>query len=342
MHSFSEIIEHALMITGFVGVIMLIIEYVNVVTTGRWLESIRGHRWGQYLAAAILGVMPGCLGSFVVVAMYTHRTLSLGALMTTMIATAGDASFLMFAMIPRTAFILHGILFALGIVFGILTDALLGNRLTNRMLCPVDFTIHNDVHDACLPHGQFFKQWQHCSATRGTLTISLGLFLAAILLGRIGPSEWNWVRWSLAAVSAAALFVVATVSDHFLEEHLWKHVVRSHVPRIFMWTLGAMLLLSLAEGYWNLGSVIEKNRWIAMGAASLAGIIPDSGPHLIFITMFAEGMAPFSLLLANSIVQDGHGMLPLLAHSRRAFIFVKLIKLAIGLMIGALFMWRGY
>jgi len=40
------------------------------------------------------------------------------------------------------------------------------------------------------------------------------------------------------------------------------------------------------------------------------------------------------VLLANSIVQDGHGMLPLLADSRRDFLRVKLINFAVGLLIG--------
>jgi len=38
--------------------------------------------------------------------------------------------------------------------------------------------------------------------------------------------------------------------------------------------------------------------------------------------------------LANSIVQDGHGSLPLLAESRRGFFIIKAINLAVGLFVG--------
>jgi hypothetical protein len=55
---------------------------------------------------------------------------------------------------------------------------------------------------------------------------------------------------------------------------------------------------------------------------------------MVFVTMFANGSLPFSILLASSIVQDGHGMLPMLAVSRRGFIQVKLINLIIGLFVG--------
>jgi len=44
------------------------------------------------------------------------------------------------------------------------------------------------------------------------------------------------------------------------------------------------------------------------------------------------------VLLASSIVQDGHGMLPLLSYSVRDSILMKLFSLLIGLGIG-LVLW---
>ena len=341
MNALTSVVKHALMITGFVGVMMLVIEYVNVMTQGRWQEQLSRRCWGQYLLAAFLGATPGCLGAFAVVAMYSHRTLSVGAVVATMIATAGDESFVMFAMIPKTALPLHGILFLLGIVSGALTDGLLGRRLTSKLSCEADFTIHEQERCVCFPRGTILAQWKRCSATRGTLSVSLALFLLAILGGQIGPAAWNWIRVSLAVVSTVALFIAVTVPDHFLEEHLWHHVVRGHVPRIFLWTLGAMLFLHLIVERWQVADAIQQNQWIVLGIAGLVGIIPESGPHLIFVTMFAKGVVPFSILLASSIVQDGHGMLPLLAHSRRAFLAIKVINLLIGLAIGAILMAIG-
>ena len=79
-----------------------------------------------------------------------------------------------------------------------------------------------------------------------------------------------------------------------------------------------------------------------LGAAGLLGLIPESGPHLLFLTMYDQGMAPFSVLLASSIVQDGHGMLPLLAHSRVDFLKVKAINLVAGLLAGSLLLLLGH
>ena len=64
------------------------------------------------------------------------------------------------------------------------------------------------------------------------------------------------------------------------------------------------------------------------------GIIPESGPHLIFITLYAQGVLPFYVLIVNSIVQDGHTTLPLLAESKASFLKAKLINMAVGLIVG--------
>jgi hypothetical protein len=46
--------------------------------------------------------------------------------------------------------------------------------------------------------------------------------------------------------------------------------------------------------------------------------------------------------MASSIVQDGHGMLPMLAHSRRDFVTVKLINVAAGTLVGAAMLLAGF
>lgn len=60
-----------------------------------------------------------------------------------------------------------------------------------------------------------------------------------------------------------------------------------------------------------------------------------------FSRCLCEGVYPFSILLASSIVQDGHGMLPMLAHSRRMFISVKLITFIVGTVMGAILLLLG-
>jgi hypothetical protein len=59
---------------------------------------------------------------------------------------------------------------------------------------------------------------------------------------------------------------------------------------------------------------------------------------LIFVTLFAKGLIPMSTLVVSSIVQDGHGMLPLLAFSRMDFLRVKGINMLVGILIGVIWL----
>ena len=342
MSAAVDIVRPALLITAFVFTMMLVIEYLNVLTSGSWQKRLAGRKWGQYALAAFLGATPGCLGAFAVVALYSHGVLTTGAVVAAMVATSGDEIFVMLAMIPREALLLTGLLFVLGIVSGSVTDLVTGSRKTRRPSRCNGFEVHAEEQCACFPRGHLLRQWKQCSAARGILAVGLVVFAAALLSGQIGPPAWNWIRVTLLVVSAAALFIVGTVPDHFLEEHLWRHVALRHVPRVFLWTLGALVAMHILTKSLHLQGAIQEGRWLVLFLACLVGLIPESGPHLIFVTLYAQGTVPFSILLANSIVQDGHGMLPMLAHSRRAFLGVKAANLLAGLPCGAVAMAVGF
>jgi hypothetical protein len=336
----TELVKTALMITSFVLAMMLIIEYLNVLTAGKWQESLAGHMWGQYVLAALLGVLPGCLGAFTAVAMYTHGVLTLGAVVTAMIASSGDEAFVMLAMIPREALVLMGIVAAVGLGVGILADMITGRQKTRRP-APC-FELHGTNTCGCFQPREIAAQWKSCSPARGTLTAALVIFLVGTLGGQFGPPGWNWIRVTLVLVTAAAVFIVTTVPDHFIDEHLWRHVAVKHAPRIFLWTLGALIAMRLLTDVFRLGPAVQRGKWAVLLVACLVGLIPESGPNLIFVTLFAQGLIPFSILVANSIVQDGHGMLPMLAHSRREFLLIKLIGLAVALIFGSVALSLGW
>ncbi|MBS3761978.1 MAG: arsenic efflux protein [Planctomycetes bacterium] len=336
------ILGHALMITSFVFVMMLVVEYLNVLTQGEWQRKLTRQKWGQYFLAGLLGATPGCLGAFVVVAMYSHGVLTLGAVVTAMIATSGDEAFVMLALIPRQAMLLFAILFVIALVAGALTDFVRGSEESSRKRVVGAMDIHEPSVCHCFPRGKIFDQWRECSAPRGILATVLGIFVLAVTLGWVGPEVWNWIRVTILLVSLIALFIVSTVPDHFLDEHLWEHVARKHVPRIFLWTFGALIVMYVITEHLHLEQAIQQGSWAVLVIACLVGLIPESGPHLVLVTLYADGNIPLSILLASSIVQDGHGMLPVLAHSRHQFIVIKAINFLVGLTVGAMILALGF
>ncbi|MEA1979933.1 MAG: putative manganese transporter [candidate division Zixibacteria bacterium] len=327
----------SLMITIFVLVMMLLIEYFNVITKETWQKGLSKNKWIQYLVAVLLGALPGCMGAFAVVAMFSHRVVSFGALVAAMIATSGDEAFVMFAIIPEQAFILTGLLIVVAIFVGWLTDITVSKRVESKIGSCSDLEFHEHEECECFQKNIIYQQWKNLTLSRGLMSLFLLMFILSIVVGSIGPQIWGWKRITLIIVGVVGLFIISTVPDHFLKEHLWKHIFLKHIPSIFLWTFLALIVTHFITSQVHVEGFIEDNVLYIILFACILGIIPESGPHLVFVTLYAQGTVPFAVLAASSIVQDGHGMLPMLAQSRKGFLLVKGINFIVGLAIGLIF-----
>jgi hypothetical protein len=333
-------IGQATMITAFVAVMMIAVEYANVLTRGTFERVLRGSPALQYLAAALLGATPGCLGAFTIVALYSHRVVTVGAVVAAMIATSGDEAFVMLGLFPGTAIWLMAGLALLGFAIAPVIDRLAGDNRFAPESC-TRLTIHPSECE-CFPRHLLISQWQRPIGTRVTLTLALTAFTLWIITGGPGvPENWDWVRVTLVGVGGLGAFIVGTVPDHFLREHLWRHVIARHVPRTFAWTVTVLAGVTLLQHFVDLDVLVRRNPLALLAAAGLLGLIPESGPHLVFVSLYAAGGLPISILVASSIVQDGHGMLPLLAQSPRDFVRIKAVNLLVGLVVGGLLLASG-
>ncbi len=329
-----QIFTRTIMITSFVLMMMLVIDYLNVQSKGVWNKKLQQKPFLQIFFAAILGIIPGCLGAFTVVSLFTHRVVGFAALVTAMISTFGDEAFVMFAMMPEKALILSLIVFVIAIVTGMLI-LFFSNYFPKKKENSFGFEYHDDEQKCiCFPKGKLLEQIKTMGFERALLISGLLLFTFFIIIGKLGGHEWDWKRITFLIGSLFVLFIVSTVPEHFIKEHLWGHVVKKHLPRIFLWTFGAFVLIYGLEGYLDIEQWISNNVIWMLVIAVLIGIVPESGPHLIFLTLFVNGTIPFSILIASSIVQDGHGALPLLAESRKSFIYMKGINMIVGFIVG--------
>jgi hypothetical protein len=57
MHALLDVLRTAFWVTGFVFVMMLVIEYINVLTAGAWQRGLAGRRRGQYLLVVAAGAL---------------------------------------------------------------------------------------------------------------------------------------------------------------------------------------------------------------------------------------------------------------------------------------------
>jgi hypothetical protein len=127
-------------------------------------------------------------------------------------------------------------------------------------------------------------------------------------------------------------------SAHFLREHLYDHILKRHVPKMFMWIFFTLLAVNWLTAEFDIEPVISAMpKFALIILAALVGIIPESGPHLLFVILYSRGIIPFSVLLVNTLSQDGHGLLPLLSHSVKDTMYVQvsttLFSLAVGIVL---------
>ena len=330
-----EILRKSIMITAFVLMMMLIIEYLNVRTKNVWSRSLQHKPFWQIIIAAILGITPGCLGAYTVVSLYTHRIVNLAALITVMIATSGDEAFIMFSMIPQTAVWIHILLFGIAIISGILISVLIKQQNFKK---DKSFPFHSQQPNECVSFNKnlFLTQLRHFTLKRFLIIFLSFIFLVFLFIHHHHSHTWDWKYWIFFVSILLTISIAITVPNHFIEKHIWQHIVRHHLLRIFAWTFFTLLTFAILSNYFDIHQWIENNRWELLLLAVLIGIIPESGPHMIFITLFASGTLPFSILLASSISQDGHGMLPLLAESKKDFLIVKTINIIIAFIVGSI------
>lgn len=356
---FLDVLRNSFLVTGLVIIMMLMIEFINIHSEGRFFTKLRQRRFGQVVLGAGLGIIPGCMGGFAAVSMYSHKLLSFGALIAMMIASSGDEAFVMLAMIPKETLILCAVLFVVAILAGWIVDLFTKKHESKSDCCKDGFQLH---HEEGHHQGQFhekpsFKNLRHASAERVALLLGVVIFIIALAFGllehdheheaaetlsNIDIFDEYWMNLFFAVVSLFVVWFIATANEHVVKEHLWEHVVRKHFLKIFLWSFGALLLITIGLHYFDISTWISTNiPWMIL-LAVLVGIIPESGPHMLFVTLFATGMVPFSVLLASSISQDGHASLPLLAESKRSFAKAKIVNVLVATFVGYICYFIGY
>ncbi len=344
-------LQQTLLVTGFVLSMMMLIEYLNTITRGNWTRTLHRNKLSQVALGTLLGVTPGCFGTFTAVSLFTHKFISFGALVAALIATIGDEAFMMLALIPRQAIWLVMGIGALGFVVGMIVDL-----VYKKDLAPLDFAqgyaLHADepTNAKLATFDKSYLSWQ-----RLVTVLLFVFFIIAPFVGLVVREHHHiegiahahhhhsidWISILFAIFAGVATVICLLSSKHFVHDHVWGHLIKRHFLKIFLWTLGAMLLILFLQEQTDLNAWVSDNVWIMLLIAICVGIIPQSGPHLVFLALYINGGIPLGVLVASSIVQDGHGSLPLFAESKSSFLWAKLINMAVGLVVGAAFILLG-
>jgi ABC-type multidrug transport system fused ATPase/permease subunit len=378
---FSELVEifrNSVYITGLVIIMMLIIEYINVATKGRRLNNIRQSPTKQVILGGLLGMIPGCMGGFAAVSLFSHNIFNLGGLVAAMISDTGDETFVMFAAMPKYALLIKALTFVFATVAGIAVNAFMAKGNIAAQNFDHNLEIHSHDSHSERATSNIFHNIRRMSLVRIAVLSGIAVFMLSLGLGLLehkhsvvettcihaneiaidehvhdrhnhshteisthGEAHLHsnifserWLNILFIFIAGAAFLMVLSITEHFLKEHVLHHVIYRHLLRVFTWTFGSLLFIYLFGLLMHYDEWMNDNQLIMLFIALTIGLIPESGPHIVFISLFIAGNIPFSVLLANSLVQNGHSGLPLLAESKKSFMKMKLIALTVGLIVG--------
>ena len=119
-----------LAVTVFVAAMVLFFSWLQYISAGRFVDTIRANTAWQPVIGSLMGITPGCGGAIVMMPMYARGYVTYGTVIATLIATLGDAAFVLIgAAVTDSSFIapviaVHLISFVVGISWGYLVDGM--------------------------------------------------------------------------------------------------------------------------------------------------------------------------------------------------------------------------
>lgn len=119
-----------LAVTVFVAAMVLLFSWLQYVTAGRFVVWIRENTRFQPVIGAMMGLTPGCGGAIIVMPMYARGYVTYGTVIATLIATLGDAAFVLIgAVFQDSSFltpviVVHVTSFLVGVLWGYGVDKL--------------------------------------------------------------------------------------------------------------------------------------------------------------------------------------------------------------------------
>ena len=333
-----------LQVTVFVAATLALVFWIENKFSFSLGEVMRDNLPWQPAIAAALGALPGCGGAIIVVTQFTKGYASFGAFISVLVATMGDAAFLLIARDPMAFLIVISVSLVAGTLTGMIVDKFHG----------ADFLSVGKVEDIddpiCMQQKGFsFDQLQlvHifwiAMAAIGLIGGILLAFLVDVdeLLGSFGaysPTVWFGFIGALLSVSLWAFSkkpVNSIGADSSLGDPLAIRVVKD-TNFVTGWVVVAFLLFEIAVTYggFEIGEMFKGWIMFTPVVAILVGFIPGCGPQIVVTSLYLTGAIPFSAQLANSIANDGDALFPALALAPRAALLATLYSAIPAIIIG--------
>ncbi|MDP2561801.1 putative manganese transporter [Psychrobium sp. 1_MG-2023] len=294
--------------------------------------------------AAFLGALPGCGGAIIVVTQFTKGQASFGSVVAVLVATMGDAAFLLLATKP-----IEGVMI---MVSGLMVGAVCGyvvNAIHPENYLQPDNSKAIPVHTChAIQDSKRFKVARTFWRTLLTPSLVLALLIAfQFNFDVISPAIEQYVVWfgAVSAFIVICLWSIASPGQDYQAfaceddkpdpySRLNKVIQDTHF--VTTWVVVAFIFYELCVNLLGL----DLRQWFTNYAilapliGMAIGLLPGCGPQILVTTLYIQGIVPFSALIANAMSNDGDALFPAIALAPKAALVATLYSSVPALIVG--------
>ena len=327
----TSLFDAYIQVTVFVAATLLLffsLEHFYKIDIGILMK--KGDTW-QVPMASLLGALPGCGGAVVVITAFARGNIRLGAMVAALIATMGDAAFLLLAKEPTTYLKLMSISIFAAVLSG----------------WTVDRFHQGELYSSEIKH--FEKIGIGRLRNRDKLFMAFeapGLFLGILQLAQVDINNFGILVTILGLLGAFLSISVWVLSPINAVSSSDDHpFTRSSEETSFVtvWVIAGFLAYEYAYAFFGLDlEVLAEAAWIFLPIlAILVGFIPGCGPQVLVTTLYLNGVIPFAALIGNAISNDGDALFPAIALTPRMAVIATLYSGIPALIISYFFLFTG-
>ena len=308
-------------VSSFVGVTLLIFVLLEK-RNFNLQQFIEKNKSYEIPTSAFLGVIPGCGGAIMVMSLYTRGVVSFGSVLAALIATMGDAAFLLIASKPQAALIILPITFITGIICGYVIKPFTKNFI-NKISLKKD--LNKNLPKNKIPK-KFYSLWLICLIPGICLGL-LNAFQIEISFYIFGIDLIHSFSFIL-AMYCILLWVFNPLTDiqmASIHENSLRRVADT-TCFVTVWVIIAFVTYELIDLSTN-GLIFDSLKYFGPFIPLMAiiiGFIPGCGPQIMITSMYVSGQIPMSAQIGNSISNDGDALFPAIAISAKAAIIATL------------------
>ncbi|MGX4599782.1 putative manganese transporter [Faecalimicrobium sp. JNUCC 81] len=368
MEIFMSSAEEAFLHVGsMIGFFIVLFGYINYKTNENFTYIITKNKKLQPLIGALIGAIPGCGGSLAIIPLYIQGKLSFGAIVASLIASMGDAAFILIS----ANFKVYLIVTIVGLITGILTGYIVDifnleiklnlrkkqvSTLTRGTSCACNHGLSNNRENVKNQNSKIYK-----FAYLMTHKVGYKIYLLILLVGfafmTIAHSgieneiihsiheleEVLAVLGILSSIIYTMCFKV--VSNNYNidkdDRSSLKNILINGVAEIsfiitwiFIAYLGYDFVVMLVGGEEYIANLVLYTGIGSVFIGALLGLIPGCGVQILLMSFYLKGNLPLGAVIANSISQDGDALFPIIALDKKSALWASIITTIPAILVG--------